>query len=143
MSFRRILIAIDVDEIGVHATLVGLELAAALGAELALIHVAGPSVSDGAWIAVAAPELVMTPGYEISQVLASLKGRAPIPADAARFEPVGDPAECVVQTARDWRADLVVVGSHGRSGLDRVFLGSVAEWVARRAPCASLIVRKM
>lgn len=140
--FKRILIAVDTSDIGAHATLVGLKLASALGAEIAFIHVIGPAVSDGAWYAVASPELAEQPDEEISQVLAKLQGRAPIPKEAQRFVPMGDPAPSIAGAARDWAADLVVIGSHGREGVDRVLLGSVAEGVARHAPCPVLIVRK-
>jgi nucleotide-binding universal stress UspA family protein len=142
MTFNRILIAVDTSEIGVNATVAGLELAAALGAKVAFIHVVAPAVTDAGWFAVASPELTQPQGGEILQVLASLQGRAPIPAETVRFVPVGDPANCITQAARDWPADLVVIGSHGRGGVDRVLLGSVAEGVARHAPCPVLIVRK-
>ncbi len=141
MPFKRVLIAVDTSEIGVHATLVGLDLASALGAEIAFIHAIGPAISDGAWYAVASSELTRSPDDEISQVLASLQGRAPIPAQSQRFVPVGDPTASITGAARDWPADLVVIGSHGRGGLDRAVLGSVAESVARHAPCPVLIVR--
>jgi nucleotide-binding universal stress UspA family protein len=141
MSFKRILIAVDTSEIGVHATLVGLELAATLGAETALIHVIAPAVADQSWFPVASFELTQRPGDELSEVLASLKGRAPIPAETVRFVPVGDPVMAITEAARRWSADLVVIGSHGRRGVDRALLGSVAEGVARRAPCPVLIVR--
>jgi nucleotide-binding universal stress UspA family protein len=55
---------------------------------------------------------------------------------------VGEPVASITDAARDWAADLVVIGSHGREGVDRVLLGSVAEGVARQAPCPALIVRK-
>jgi nucleotide-binding universal stress UspA family protein len=142
MSFTRILIAVDPSEIGIHATLVGLELASALGAQIAFVHVIAPDISEGAWFAVASPELTLPPDHAISQVLASLRGRAPIPTETAKFVPVGDPVESIAEVARDWPADLVVIGSHGRDSLDRVLLGSVAEGVARHAPCPVLIVRK-
>jgi nucleotide-binding universal stress UspA family protein len=142
MSFKHILIAVDPSDIGVHATLVGLDLASALGAEVAFIHAIGPAISDGAWYAVASPELTEPPDSEISRVLASLQGRAPVPKDSQRFVPVGDPAASIAGAARDWPADLVVIGSHGREGIDRVVLGSVAESVARHAPCPVLIVRQ-
>jgi nucleotide-binding universal stress UspA family protein len=48
----------------------------------------------------------------------------------------------VVDAACRWPADLVVVGSHGRTGLARFLLGSVSEGVARHAPCSVLIVRR-
>jgi nucleotide-binding universal stress UspA family protein len=142
MPFKRILIAVDTSEIGAHATLVGLELASALGAKIALIHAIAPAFSDGAWFAAASPELTKPPDDEIMRVLAGLRGRATIPAEAEHFVPMGDPVKSITAVARDWPADLVVIGSHGRDGVDRALLGSVAEGVARHAPCPALIVRK-
>ena len=53
----------------------------------------------------------------------------------------GDPRLGIVDYAAQWKADLIVVGSHGRKGLDLLLLGSVAESVARHARCSVLIVR--
>jgi nucleotide-binding universal stress UspA family protein len=142
MTFTRILISVDSSEIGVHATTVGLELAAALSAQVAFIHVVVAALSDDAWMPVVSLELSLPPDHEITQVLASLGGRVPIPTDAAKFVPVGDPVELIVGAARDWPADLVVIGSHGRDGFNRVLLGSVAEGVTRHAPCPVLVVRR-
>ncbi|HET7877050.1 MAG TPA: universal stress protein, partial [Methylomirabilota bacterium] len=50
-------------------------------------------------------------------------------------------AAVVVDEARWWEADLIVVGTHGRRGLDRLLLGSVAEGVVRAAPVTVLLVR--
>ncbi len=47
----------------------------------------------------------------------------------------------IVEEARRWGADLIVVGTHGRRGLDRLLLGSVAEGVARMSPVSVLLVR--
>jgi nucleotide-binding universal stress UspA family protein len=47
----------------------------------------------------------------------------------------------ILSVAEDWKADLIVLGSHGRRGLQRFFLGSVAEGVARHAKSSVLIVR--
>jgi universal stress protein A len=142
MAFTRILIAVDNSELGVHATMVGLELASALSAQVAFIHVIGAALSDDAWMPVASPELSQPPDHEIAQVLASLDGRVPIPSEAPKFVPVGDPVALIVGTAQGWPADLVVIGSHGRDGLDRILLGSVAEGVTRHAPCPVLVVRR-
>jgi nucleotide-binding universal stress UspA family protein len=54
----------------------------------------------------------------------------------------GDPRSALVEEARRWKADLVVVGSHGRSGIKRMVLGSVAAHVASQAPCSVLIVKE-
>ena len=47
----------------------------------------------------------------------------------------------ILDTAGDWQADLIVLGSHGEKGLQKFLLGSVAEFVARHAACSILIVR--
>jgi nucleotide-binding universal stress UspA family protein len=52
----------------------------------------------------------------------------------------GEPVDQVVNTAKQLHADLIVVGTHGRKGLARAVLGSVAESVVRNAPCAVLTV---
>ncbi len=53
----------------------------------------------------------------------------------------GDPLLTILGRAAEWGADLIVLGSHGRTGLDRVVFGSVSEKVAGRAPCSVEIVR--
>jgi nucleotide-binding universal stress UspA family protein len=54
---------------------------------------------------------------------------------------VADAREGIIDQAKDWRADLIVLGSHGRSGIKRWILGSVAEAVVRHAPCSVEVVR--
>lgn len=53
----------------------------------------------------------------------------------------GDARSIILQEAAEWHADLIVMGSHGRKGLERFFLGSVSEAVARYAHCSVQIVR--
>lgn len=55
--------------------------------------------------------------------------------------PDRDPRHAILDCAREWPADMIVVGSHGRHGIDRLLLGSVAESVVRHAPCSVEIVR--
>jgi nucleotide-binding universal stress UspA family protein len=55
----------------------------------------------------------------------------------------GDPAEVIAEIAADTNADLIVMGTHGRTGLTRLVMGSVAEEVLRRAPCPVLTIRGM
>jgi nucleotide-binding universal stress UspA family protein len=54
----------------------------------------------------------------------------------------GHPAEAIVRTAEERHIDLIVMGTHGRTGLSHVLLGSVAEKVVRLAPCPVLTVRR-
>jgi nucleotide-binding universal stress UspA family protein len=53
----------------------------------------------------------------------------------------GSPFACIVSAARDRGVDLIVMGSHGRTGLPHILLGSVAERVVRLAPCPVLVTR--
>lgn len=53
----------------------------------------------------------------------------------------GDTKSIILEDAAEWHADLIVLGSHGRKGLERFFLGSVSEAVARYAHCSVQIVR--
>lgn len=60
---------------------------------------------------------------------------------AQAFVMTGKPADAIIETAKDQNADLVVVGSHGRTGLDRLLMGSVAERVIVLANSAVLVVK--
>ena len=59
---------------------------------------------------------------------------------AATLE-VGDPKSKILDVAEEWRADLIVVGLHGRRGFERFLMGSVSDAVARHAKCSVQIVR--
>ena len=54
----------------------------------------------------------------------------------------GDPRETLLDVARGERADLIVVGSHGRSGIAKMMLGSVSSHVVTHAPCSVLVVKQ-
>ena len=53
----------------------------------------------------------------------------------------GDARQVILASAGEWHADLIVLGSHGRTGFDRLILGSVSDGVAGHAPCSVEIVR--
>jgi nucleotide-binding universal stress UspA family protein len=67
-------------------------------------------------------------------------GRAGLSVDTAVRQ--GDPRTLIVDEAKEWDADLIVMGSHGRTGLTRLLLGSVAQAVVAHAPCSVEVVRK-
>lgn len=75
----------------------------------------------------------------VGRVAASLRRRY---RSTSTFVAVGDPAAEILQTARSWGADLIIVGTHGRRGLDRVAFGSISDIVLRRARCAVETVPK-
>ncbi len=55
---------------------------------------------------------------------------------------MGTPEQILLETAKDWKADLIVVGSHGRGFWGRMLLGSVTDALVHHAPCSVLVVRK-
>lgn len=54
----------------------------------------------------------------------------------------GDPKSLIIEEAEEWRADLIVVGSHGHTGFKRWLLGSVAQSIVSQAPCSVYVVRE-
>ena len=61
--------------------------------------------------------------------------------DTRQDEPVGDPRTILVEEAKSWDADLIVIGSHGKSGFDPRLLGSVSESIAMHANCSVEVIR--
>ena len=88
-----------------------------------------------------APELEdqKKPAHELVERIAKELRSTGFKVDAA--VEVGDIRERIIDSAAEWGADLIVVGSHGQSGIKRFLLGSVAEFVARHAKCSVEIVR--
>lgn len=76
---------------------------------------------------------------EIAQAAAKTLSDAGLKA-TGRVEP-GDPRSILVEAARREKADLLVIGSHGRSGMAKLLLGSVASYVIGHAPCSVLVVK--
>ncbi len=88
-----------------------------------------------------APELAeqKEPARELVERIAKELRSAGFKVDTA--VEVGDIREGIIDYAAEWAADLIVIGSHGRRGIQRFLLGSVAEFVARHAKCSVEIVR--
>jgi universal stress protein A len=141
MSFKRILLAVDKGTVAAQAADVGVNLAKALGAEVAYVYVVDPGQTVLPGGGMAAEDLINLAEEDGRRLLDEFCQRAALPAPSPGFVVVGKPASEIVKTAADWPADLIVIGSHGRQGVERVLLGSVAEAVGRHAPCSVLVVR--
>jgi nucleotide-binding universal stress UspA family protein len=111
--------------------------------EVRVLHVVAPpsSSTPPEMAAGYAPELQeqMEEAREIVEQAAKILRNAGFKVDTAVRK--GDIREVIIDSAAEWHADLMVLGSHGRKGLQRFLLGSVAESVARHAPCSVEIVR--
>jgi nucleotide-binding universal stress UspA family protein len=140
VTFKKILLAVDREPVAAHAAEVGVDLARKLGAEMAFVHVIDTTVDIGAetW---ATTELLGVAKLQGKNLLDDYRGRLSLKETALEFVVEGSPADEIVKAAREWPADIIVIGSHGRGGLQRALIGSVAEAVTRHAPCPVLVVR--
>lgn len=130
--FRRILCPIDFSEHSLAALAVALKVAQQNDARLYLLNVASPPAAAG--FAPTRMEPYPFLDKDRQEQLAKI-GHERIPA-SVRYETLvisGDPAEQVLSTARGLEADLIVIGTHGRKGISRLVLGSVAERVVRES----------
>ncbi|MGC4095226.1 MAG: universal stress protein [Polyangiaceae bacterium] len=138
----KVLAALDFGEASLEALKQARTLAHQLGATLGVCHVLPPD-HDLAALFPAAAEAQADPG-ELGRVRQSLldHARDKLGLELSEvFVERGAPYAQIVQRADAWKADFLVVGSHGRSGLSRVLLGSVAERVVRHAHCSVLVAR--
>jgi nucleotide-binding universal stress UspA family protein len=138
-NIRRIIHASDFSKASGRAFATAVSMAKSNRAALTILHVIPPvprSASSATW------EVETQESHWRSRQLATL-------ADKARRTGVrtatlllkGDPARQIVRASRSRRANLIVIGTHGRRGLSKLVLGSVAERVVRTAPCPVVTVR--
>ncbi|NCY01489.1 MAG: universal stress protein [Planctomycetia bacterium] len=113
-------------------------LARQKSAKLLILHVEEPPLAYGAGeLYYGLPE----PGSDrILTMLQQVKPADPAVPFTHRLT-IGDPAGEIVRIAGEEAADMIVLGTHGRTGMTRMLMGSVAEAVVRRAPCPVLVFR--
>ena len=142
MSFKKILIAVDEGASAAHAADAGIDLARQLGAEVAFVTVVDPAmmrvamdsgISEVKWQAEAQ--------REARNLLNAFTVRAAATPPPLEFPELGKPAAKIVETAKAWPADLIVMGTHGGNVVSNILLGSVAQGVLRHAPCPVMIIR--
>jgi len=145
--FKRILVPVD----GSHTSGLGLDKAIRLAkdqrAALCVVHVVDERVIT---------QNLDSAGVEVDQLLASLRAggrqilaRAEAKARTQRVRVkavlveniLRSVADVIIGQARKWRADLIVIGTHGRRGVSRLVMGSDAEGVVRSTPVPVLLVR--
>jgi nucleotide-binding universal stress UspA family protein len=143
-SWKKILCPVDFSAPSRHAVTVALELADRFDAEVTLLHV----VPDPAYPAIegliaieTSLETVLGEGRQLLEAVRREVDPRHERAIVTMVKP-GAPAPVIIREAQAGDYDLVVVGTHGRTGWRHVLLGSVAELVVRRASCAVLSVHR-
>lgn len=135
MFAQTILLPVDFSEDSLEARKVASALASAWKARLVIMHAESPYLALG--------HGEMTPDLAASvraDLVRQLKAIAPTEPDIEYIHRlvVGEPTEAILRTAEQEHADLIVMGTHGRTGLSRFLMGSVAEAVVRQANCPVL-----
>lgn len=139
MKTQKFLVPVDFSTCSQPAMEMATNLASGGDAILLIVHVEEPPVAYGGG------EMyygIMEPSTDD---LMTMLERI-VPSDpTVKFEHrliTGDPASAIVRLAEEEQADLIVLGTHGRTGLTRLLMGSVAEAVVRRAKCAVLTLKQ-
>jgi nucleotide-binding universal stress UspA family protein len=144
MAIQHILVPTDFSDYAAYALDYATELAKTLQARLTLLYVfhvstlalgeAPPAVFDDTLQAMETNARQQTQKALARVLKAGLQG------DSLIVE--GTPFQTIIETAKSQDVDLIVMGTHGRTGLTHILMGSVAERVVRMAPCPVLVTRE-
>lgn len=140
---KTILVATDFSDTAEHALDYAIALASKLDAKLYLLNaIALPTFGIVPELGVAATSTMLDGMVADYQKALDKLIAAKAPAKLHPLMRTGDPRDLIVDTATEIGADLIVMGTHGRRGVTRALLGSVAEGVLRHANCPVLTIRK-
>jgi nucleotide-binding universal stress UspA family protein len=141
-KLRKILVPVDFSECSRKALEYAVPFARQFGAEVDLLFVVQPyyPVSDMVPVDVEAIEVRMRETGE--QELAALKKSMDPDLKVATVVRIGNPHVEIVRAAKELEADLIILSTHGRTGLSHVVMGSTTERVVRHAGCPVLVLRE-
>lgn len=141
--YKRLLVPVDGSATSNHGLAEAVRLAKSTGARLRILHVVdgiafarahSPLTADAAAFRASGKKL-------LDEIMGRLRAQ-PVRAEAALVENLsGRAADSIVKEAKKWGADAIVMGTHGRRGINRFVFGSDAEIVLRTAPVPVLLVR--
>jgi nucleotide-binding universal stress UspA family protein len=144
MIVQHVLVPIDFSATADRALAYAIALAQQLQARLTLLHVLEmtPVTMDEMTAGVTATylEAQETEAQRLLQASRERVQRAGLQGESLLVQ--GTPTQTILDTAGEQGVDLIIMGTHGRTGLAHVFLGSVAEHVVRQGPCPVLVVRR-
>ena len=146
-QITKILIAVEDSQYSTYAAGYGLDLAEKLNASIALLHVNEvpintPYITDPLLneSQVVIPDLMELQDESSRKLLDRISESFEEKVPVYTFTKIGSPKDEILATAEEWGADLIILGTHGRTGFDHFISGSVAEKVIRKAKCPVLII---
>ena len=145
--YGKILVPVDGSETSIAGLEEAIQIAKLVGGKIRILHVVNELIIDYAFgsglYANTVIESMRSDGQKIlnqAEALARQKGLEP---EGVMIESIGGPAaQFIAEQAKEWPADLVVMGTHGRRGLRRLALGSDAETVLRSVAAPVLLVHR-
>jgi nucleotide-binding universal stress UspA family protein len=142
MQIRTILFPTDFSECSDRALVLASSLARDNEARLLIVHVHEPHIGYAEGLAAAYTQLNEESRSDVERLLERVK--PPFKAiDCERRLIKGSPASAIVELAEtEDGIDMIVLGTHGRTGVSRLLMGSVAEAVVRKAPCPVLTIKQ-
>ncbi len=141
-NVRKILIPTDGSDYSVRAAEYGINLAKMLGAEIMVVYVIDTVVLDQVVKATQREDVdreLKQDGQRYAEYIVGLAEKAGV--KATSFLARGRPFEQIVHIARGFGIDLIVMGTYGRRGAERILIGSVAERVIEYSSCPVLVVK--
>lgn len=141
---KVILVPTDFSECAAQALRYAIPLAVEHQAAITLLYVAASNYTAGSYGFIDYPAIegdILASGHKQLASLAEAEVAGQV--ESHLLVRAGLPPLEIVEAAREIRADLIVISTHGRTGLKHAWLGSVAEQVVRRAPCPVLVVREL
>jgi nucleotide-binding universal stress UspA family protein len=141
-SIHKILVPIDGSDYSIRAAEYALGIAKAQGAEVVLVYVVDELVVDQFSSAAeksAIEAQLKNDGQHATRYAEGLMEKAGVKSSSMLLK--GRPFEQIVNTTKSFNIDLVVMGTYGRRGAERILIGSVAERVIEYSPCPVLVVK--
>ena len=147
--YKRIMVGIDESFMTTRVLDTAIELAKLSGAELVICHAVDETIFAGRQMEMMLPNSVGKAEYRMRLGASGFLGKAAdttraagVVAESRLIESeVKHVSDMLADAAEEWKADLMFVGTHGRRGMERYFVGSVAERLVRKAETSLLLVR--
>ena len=143
-NMKRVLVPIDFSEYSKNALQYAIPFAKKFGAELLLVYVVEPTIypADFSFGQVGNPGLESEMREKGEKSLDRLvKEQVAKQVPARSFICTGNPFLEIIRVAKEEQVDLIIIASHGHSGVEHLLFGGTAEKVVRKAPCSVLVVR--
>jgi nucleotide-binding universal stress UspA family protein len=154
MKISKIIIGIDDSKFAEYAASYGFDMAKAFNAHVGLVHIVEPAVApatptdtimgmpmqDNVFTGIEQTEIMHIQDEQADNIITRTIKKYAGDLQVTHFNEYGSTADGILNCSREFKADLIVIGTHSRSGIDRLLMGSVAESVVRNSEIPVLVV---